>query len=133
MSKPKGVLSKGRVLLDGDRGAINFNLSLLIFEEDGAIIVYCPPLDLAGYGNNEEEAKKSFEIVVSEYFDYTTKKETMLSDLKRLGWHIKKSLNKSMTPPEDSYLLSKNENFKRIFETHDYRKTSMPVQIPTLA
>jgi hypothetical protein len=133
MGRPKGIMSKGRLSLSDNRGEINFNLSLIIFEEDGAVIAYCPPLDLAGYGNNEEEAKKSFEFVVSEYFNYTTKKGTLITDLKGLGWNIKKNLRKQATPPEDSYLLKKNNNFKRIFETHDYRKTSTQVQIPALA
>ena len=133
MRRPRGMMSRGRIALSGNRGEVNFNLAMIIFEEDGAVVAYCPPLDLAGYGNNEEEAISSFEYVVSEYFEYTTKKNTLLTDLRRLGWNIKKNLHKSVTPPENSYLLSKNENFKRIFENFDYKKTSTNIQIPALA
>jgi len=39
-------------------------------------------LDLSGSGNTEEEAKNSFEIVLSEYFKYTQHKKTLARILK---------------------------------------------------
>ena len=56
------------------KNRIKCSLPLIIFEEDNNVITYCPALDLSGYGSNEEEAKKSFEVTLSEYFKYTVNK-----------------------------------------------------------
>jgi uncharacterized protein YdiU (UPF0061 family) len=112
---------------------IKCNLFLLIFEEDNNIITYCPALDLSGYGVTEEEAKKSFEVTLSEYFRYTTKKGTLAEDLKKLGWKIRKDLNKKPVPPTMENLLSKNEDFSRIFNSYDFHKRSTIINMPAIA
>ena len=124
--------AKGRVPL-GSTGDIEFNLPIIVFEEDGATICYCPALDLSGYGMNEREARDSFAYVISEYFDYTEKKKTLTSDLRRLGWDVKNSLRKKIVPPSTTKLLDHNANFKRVFENFDYKKSSTPVKIPAFA
>jgi hypothetical protein len=108
-------------------------IPLIIFEEDNSIIAYCPALDLSGSGNTEEEAKNSFEIVLSEYFKYTQHKKTLAEDLKGHGWLLKKNLNKGATPPSMSQLLESNEDFNRIFNTHEFKKTDTTIEIPCLA
>lgn len=67
--------------------SIDYNLALVLFEEDNITFCYCPTLDITGYGHNEKEANKSFEITLHEYFDYTLKEKTLKADLTRLGWH----------------------------------------------
>ena len=124
--------AKGNVNL-GKMGSIDFNLPLIIFEEDGVTICYCPALDLSGYGDNENEALDSYNYVMKEYFDYTSKKRTLQQDLKRLGWNIKNSLRKKMEPPSPTKLLERNGNFKRVFDGFNYKKLSTNVQIPALA
>ena len=109
------------------------NLPVILFEEDGAQIMYCPALDLSGYGKTETAAFDSFKIVVAEYFDYTLKKKTLLDDLSRLGWQLGKNLKKKLTPPAFSKLLQTNDNFKRIFDNHSFRKTDTLIQIPAFA
>lgn len=52
------------------------DLALILFEEDGSQIAYCQALDVSGYGNDEEEAKRSFEISLSEFFRYLINKKT---------------------------------------------------------
>ena len=59
-------------------------------------------------------------------------KKSLANDLKKLGWNIKKTIRKRMTPPEMSYLLDNNEDFKEIFNNHDYKKTNTTVNIPAL-
>ena len=49
---------------------IKVNLSLIEFEEDGCQIVYCPALDVSGYGKSEYEAMKSFTVSLGEFFHY---------------------------------------------------------------
>ncbi len=111
---------------------VNVNLVLIIFKQDNNMVVYCPALDLSGYGTNESEAEKSFKTVLSEYFRYTLNKDTLKADLQKLGW---KSGNKRklMTPPSMEKLLKENDNFKTVFNQYDFRKTVTPVDLPAIA
>jgi hypothetical protein len=111
---------------------IHFNLDIIIFKEGESIIVYCPPMDLSGYGNTEKEAQTSFRTVLSEYFRYTLNKNTIKADLQRLGWKIKSS-HKPIEPPTLARVLRDNENFSRIFNSYDFRKTVASVELPAIA
>jgi hypothetical protein len=112
---------------------IKCKLPLIIFEEDNNQIFYCPALDLSGYGATEDEAYRSFYEVLGEYFRYTTNKGTLFEDLKRLGWTLKKNLKKKAIPPALSTLLETNEDFSRIFNTYDFKKTVTEVSLPAFA
>lgn len=106
-------------------------LSIIYFEEDGRQIIYCPELDLSGYGEDESEAFSSFEIALEEYLDYTKRKGTLETDLKRLGWHVRpESASQKYIPPEISHLLSKNKDLKNIFEKFDFRKRNIKLSFP---
>ncbi len=107
---------------------IKVTLSLILFEEDKAEIVYCPALDISGYGKNEKEAMDSFTVVLGEFLLYTTHKDTFFSELSKIGWKIKK--NKIMTPPPISKLLESNDNFSRIFNEHSFRKIDHSFALP---
>jgi hypothetical protein len=115
-----------------EKNRIKCNLPLIIFEEENVIITYCPALDLSGYGSTEEEAKKSFEVTLSEYFRYTVNKKTLATDLIKQGWTIRKNLKKEPIPPTMAHLLQKNEDFSRIFNTHDFQKRNTTIDIPAL-
>ena len=114
------------------KNRIKCNLPLIIFKEDDTVITFCPALDLSGYGSTEKEAKRSFEITLSEYFRYTVNKKTLAEDLTKHGWTIRKSLRKAPVPPTMEHLLQNNEDFCRIFNTHDFQKRSTTVDIPAL-
>lgn len=124
--------AKGNVQV-GIGGSIKFNLPFIIFEEDNTHFCYCPALDLTGYGNTEQEAISSISTVLEDYFDYTVKKRTLTTDLKRLGWHVKNSLRKKMTPPDTVDLLRKNREFKRVFDNLNYKKIDREINIPAFA
>jgi len=111
---------------------IKVKLSIIFFEEDGSRIMYCPALDLSGYGSNENEAIESFKLTLGEYFNYTVNKGTLAKDLKRMGWTVKNQ-NKKMNPPSMLYLLNENKNFSRIFNDHSYRKFDQVFDIPATA
>ena len=85
------------------KNKIKCTLPLIIFEEDNCIITFCPALDLSGYGSTESEANHSFEETLSEYFKYTVNKKTLAED------------------------------FKRIFNTHKFRKRNTTINIPEFA
>lgn len=136
--KEKGVtiMSKRGTIsgqwVDG-KNKIECTLPLIIFKEDDCYISYCPALDLSGYGTTELEASKSFEEVLTGYFSYTVHKSTLAEDLKKMGWTIRKNLKKCPIPPTMDRLLETNEDFKRIFNNNDFRKTHRTFNIPALA
>ena len=108
-------------------------LDLITFKEDNTTIVYCPPLEVYGYGVDENEANESFKISLTEFFKYCTNKNTLRLELKRLGWQLKKSKTKPMIPPTITELLSSNNNLSRIYNNYDFRKTATNVSIPEVA
>ena len=55
---------------------IKVHLPFIIFEQDKVHVVYCPALDVSGYGNNEEEAFESFKINLGEFLLYTNNKNS---------------------------------------------------------
>ncbi len=112
------------------KSRIKVNLSLIQFEEDGTQIVYCPALDVCGYGITETEAMNSFTISLGEFFQYTTHKNTLESELKNMGWLVNKGKNKPMSPPPMSHLLESNDNFSRIFNSHPFRKFDQAFDLP---
>ena len=111
-------------------GGYNIKVSVVEFQEDNVFIVYCPALDLSGYGNSDTEAKQSFKTVLLEYIRYSSNKGSLYDDLKAHGWVRLKSNSSSMIPPAMTELLDTNDNFSRIFNTQpSYHKYDMPMQV----
>lgn len=71
------------------QGAAATNVVVVLFQEKNAHVAYALELDLSGYGYSDEEAKASFEVALKQFLDITTKKGTLFSELKRLGWNVK--------------------------------------------
>lgn len=69
-------------------GRVELKLSLLKFKEDDIVFIYSPALDLTGYGRDGRSAKRSFEITLEEFVNYTTNKGTLDKELRRLGWKV---------------------------------------------
>jgi hypothetical protein len=111
-----------------DVGTIDVKLSFISFKEDNAEIIYCPALDISGYGRDLKEAAASFKISLGEFFQYSLNKNTFFSELQRLGWKIRKS--RPMVPPDISKLLEQNDNFSRIFNNHDFHKYDQVLKVP---
>lgn len=113
-----------------DKNEYIIKISVVQFQEDNTFIVYCPALDLSGYGLSDEEARQSFQTVLLEYIRYADNKGTLDADLKSHGWTRLKPKSPSMIPPTMTDLLSTNENFSQIFNTKPaYQKFDMPMQV----
>ena len=125
-NKVSGTWSDGKKMID-------VNLQIIIFTEDDTHIIFCPALNLTGYGETEAEAMESFKTVLHEYFTYTNNKDTLAKDLRMMGWEIKKNLKKPATPPAMSQLLNTNDDFKNIFDNYDYKKMNTSISMPVLA
>ena len=108
---------------------VEVNVPLIIFEDGNSHIVYCPALDVSGYGADEDEAKASFETSLSEFILYTTRKKTINNVLTDMGWTIRNK-NKPMVPPPFSKLLSENDNFRNIFDNYPFKKVDEDIMIP---
>lgn len=127
--QPKSSLIKG-TYKHSDSEHIEMQLSIYYFEEDEFTIAYCPALDISGHGKDEQTAYEDLTVMLSEYFRYTTHKNTIRKDLSNMGWNIKKSAHKKMTPPTDEEVMKNNENFNHIMSNFEVRKVSKPIQIP---
>jgi hypothetical protein len=116
------------------RGAVEANLPVLFFQENGTSIVHCPALDLSGYGNTDDEARRSFEIVLEEFFDYTLKKSTLLRVLRKLGWeaHGKRS-RRRVTAPTLEELMNRDPELNSLLATTPVRIQNRPVYMPVAA
>lgn len=119
--------------LQGKGKTIIVNVAVVLFEEDKRQIVYCPALDIFGYGLTEAEAKESFDICLEEFFDYTINKKTLYAVLEEMGWKIRKGARQKFTPPQFSQLLSQNQVFSDIFDHHNLTKVDRQISIPTCA
>ena len=107
----------------------HIGLSLVEFTEDNIIIIYSPALDLSGYGNSEEEAKKSFSEAMDEFFKYTTNKKTLDTVLKGLGWSIEGSKSKpQFNPPKDSDMVTSNSLYNEIVNQKNYKVSRQEVE-----
>ncbi|MBL7738019.1 MAG: hypothetical protein JNK14_02285 [Chitinophagaceae bacterium] len=113
------------------KGVWDFQIPLISFIDDNTHIIYCPVLDLSGYGNDETEARKSFDTVLEEFLKYTIAKNTLWKDLKNLGWTIRKSKKSpEATPPSLSGLLETNQEFSRIFNNYPFKKYNTALTLP---
>ena len=101
---------------ENSRERVHANLLVLVFQEEQSYIAYSPALDLSGYGYSDEEAKASFEIALKNFLDITTKKKTLYSELKRMGWKIHGQKLKIVKSPSFDDLLETNQSLARLVE-----------------
>ena len=67
--------------IDIDSTTIRVLLDVFSYKDNGVQMMYAPALDLCGYGSTVEEAKQSFNVVVSEYLRYGLENNTLEDDL----------------------------------------------------
>ncbi len=92
---------QGKIIVHNENvDKVDFDLSFIIFEEEGHTICFCPALNLTGVGSSEREATDNCNYVLSQYFNITINKKTLAQDLKRLGWHFKHNWRKKITAPK---------------------------------
>ena len=103
-------------------------LTLISFQENHVFFVYCPALDLTGYGENESEAKKSFSQTLKMYVNHTIQKKTLFKDLEEHGWRVKR--NQKLKAPDFDFLFQNNKEFKSIVNNKNFSKYNEKVQLP---
>lgn len=107
---------------------VNVDLSVFIWNEDQIFFAYSPAFDITGYGNSEDEARKSFEVVLEEFLKYTHNKDTIFEELEKLGWTVNKR-KKRVKSPDLNELLVDNEHFKHIYSSKAPKQESRNIEL----
>ncbi len=100
---------------------IKINLLFVSFKDENNIhFVHAPHLDLTGYGNTLQEAKKSFDIVYNEFIEYSSNKQSLKSVLKELGWKItsKPIGEENYITPGIEMIIGRNKFVTEIFNSY---------------
>ena len=121
-------------IIELNKSGIKVRILLFHFtDEQGVNFIYSPHLDITGYGYNLADAKKSFKIVFEDFLDYTLKKGTLGSLLKKLGWKQQKGTvkkpQKSLAPSITS-IIAKNKYIADIFDKYPLHTYYQEVELP---
>ncbi len=96
-----------------NRNSINVNVQVVLFQEDGIWVAYCPALELSSYGDDENDAKEAFEEAMQIFLSETDRKGTLERCLLKLGWQLQQKPRPMYNQPnlslqENKRLLRKN-------------------------
>ena len=119
---------KGTV--NSKKGYIHISVDIVKFDEDGCRIIYCPALNVVGYGHSEEEAEHSFSITLHEFLDYAVEHDTLHQELESLGWKLTAD---KVKPPVMSDIISHNKELRRIVDKLSYVKNTSQISLPAFA
>lgn len=104
---------------------IEAQIDVLFYVEDGITYAYAPALDMLGYGDTQQEAKASFEVVFEDFLEFGLKRGTLIPDLEMHGWQQKKTQEYDL--PEAWRLFDHNHQLQQIY-SGSFIKESVPVQ-----
>ena len=93
-------------------------------------IAYCPSLNLIGYGNGEDNAKKDFEWIMGDYLHDMIRQGTLEQDLKEHGWTVTKSV---FNEPRISDMMSKDKDLKDFIDDALYHRITVNQTCPAFA
>ncbi|WP_300744497.1 hypothetical protein [uncultured Rikenella sp.] len=110
---------------------IKVKLSVIKFEDGGCTVLYCPAVEVYGYGKTDAEARSSLSVCMEEFFTYTLQNNTLAEELDRLGW--KQNEEREIVPPSFSSLLRKSKILNGILNTRNFSKTDRNFDIPAFA
>lgn len=90
--------------IDFKKKSVKGKLSIKVFKDGDFWIAYVPSLDISGYAENAEDAKKFlFDVYLPEYFDnLLSNPHDAVEDLSGLGWKRNPILKKQFV--SDSYI-----------------------------
>ena len=98
-------MNKQTLLKRGD--TIQVKVDVLLFEEHGSFVAYCPALELSSYGDDQIDAKKAFDGAMKIFIKETTSKGTLEKYLLKLGWQLQQKPKMVYQPPTFSIQESK--------------------------
>jgi len=76
------------IFINKSKGHIHGVLKVFQIQDGEFIVVYCPSLNITGYGKTVDEAESMFKDSINDYFEslMVLKKEAIDSELSLLGW-----------------------------------------------
>ena len=116
---------KGNNFIKISGGCIDANLDIYIYTNDGFKIVYSPALDLMGYGKTVKDAQKSFEVVISDFFESSLKRGTLDEYLISKKW-VRESKTEEFVSPQVVSLVKSNNQFQEILSSNRFSKKTIP-------
>lgn len=112
-------------ILSKNKSSINVNIQVVLFQQDGIWVAYCPALELSSYGDNEKDAKQAFEQTMNIFLSETHRKGTLERYLLKLGWQLQQIPKPIYKQPNFSLQNSRKLPHKH---PHIYKeKVSIPV------
>jgi len=113
------------------KSTITINVPVYKFKEDDLHFVYTPALEIVSYDKTERKSEASFNLMLEEFFSYTTNKKTLHKSLQDLGWSVHpRSKTKRAVAPDILTMAENNPDFKDILNTKEYQKIDCPIPIP---
>jgi len=106
---------------------VKVKIKTIAFQEGNSFIVYCPALDISGYGDSVQDAQESFETSLEIYLEFATENGTLSEDLLNHGWTLSRYPVTLYSPPaiDDS-----NESIKKIVGAHSYQVLEESIALP---
>lgn len=109
-------------------GYIRASLDIFSYREGNVRIMYSPALDISGYGNTVEEAKRSFYIVFHEYLRCCVENGTLDADLIKHGWK-KIAAESDYRSPDIVSMIRSNSNLRSLIQGN-FQKVSRTLSVP---
>ncbi len=76
----------GRIDVKDNSVDVKVPIHLMKERDSGRVVIYTPALEVCGYGNTADEAKRDLDNAVKIFLEETTRKGTFEKALKELGW-----------------------------------------------
>ncbi len=112
------------------KGKLKAHLDLYPFLENNIHIIYCPALDMSGYGETADDARKSFEEIFTTTMAYMVNKNSIHNDLKKHGWNVRGKKPYDLKSPKFEDMYKTNKDFKDIIDNKPYQKIYKDICIP---
>lgn len=96
-------------LLAKKENYVQVQVDVLLFEEHGSFVAYCPALELSSYGDDAEDAKKAFDGAMKIFIKETTQKGSLEKYLLKLGWQLQQKPKMIYQPP--TYTIQESKRF----------------------
>jgi len=98
------------------RNSINVNVQVVLFQEDGIWVAYCPALELSSYGDNQDEAREAFDEAMKIFLSETDRKGTLERYLLKIGWQLQQKPRPLYNQPnlslqDNKRIMRKNPQF----------------------
>ena len=87
------------IKIQPSKGKLDLDIRVFTFEEGEQHVVYAPSIEISGYGETAEKAKKMFKEAIDFYVNnlLSSSPEKIQLELTKLGWKKEKYKNKAFS------------------------------------